>query len=318
FLGLPKGIALYRYEATEDEELTLEEGDIVDIHDEANDGWWKVKKISENEKNEQNINGNNNNSNKKDEGIFPHNYVYKLPTMDFYQLSQNKTCPIQYIQNVLRENQLNNTNNAEQNKGDFNFNEYNSQSIKDETHLIASLSDPMEKISPPLNTDQYQQQQIEEQKQQEELLKLQKEQNDERQKQQGITIKLNDVAKEGFLIKKGHIRRNWNVRWFQLKRNILTYSKTPNEPKLSGTIVLSSETEIDIATNMKRTNCFQIKNQGFVFYCSSQSPDDMESWIHALNQAKVNIIIMLFFFFFDSYTNFFFFQLFFFSECTLI
>lgn len=70
---------------------------------------------------------------------------------------------------------------------------------------------------------------------------------------------------------------------------------------------------------MKRTNCFQIKNQSFIFYCSSQSQSDMESWITALNTAKVcnfklektklkkfiiNINkIIIFFFFFRMYIN---------------
>eukprot|EP01133_Synstelium_polycarpum_P014215 gene14215-16762_t len=69
---------------------------------------------------------------------------------------------------------------------------------------------------------------------------------------------------------------------------------SPKESKLSGELILTPDTEVDIATSMKRTNCFQIKipldktsGKFNIFYCSAQSPDDMEQWIIAINQAKV-------------------------------
>ncbi|KAM9972574.1 hypothetical protein ACTFIR_011941 [Dictyostelium discoideum] len=298
FTGLPKGIALYNFFSTDEEELTLEEGDIIDIIEEADDGWWKGVKIC------GNIELNK-------EGICPYNYIKKLSTLDFYQLCEGKSPRLQYVHNILKLSQSKENNiqkqqhqqhqqqhqqqqeqeQEEEEQLHQKYQNYNGNQFKDSTHIIASLSDPLEKRGSIRNSD-FLDQQIEEQREQDELLKLQREQIEERNKQNnsgggGITIRLNDIAKEGFLIKKGHIRRNWNVRWFQLKRNILTYSKTPNDIKLSGTIILSPESEIDIATNMKRTNCFQIKNQSFIFYCSSQSQSDMESWITALNTAKV-------------------------------
>ncbi|KAF2074982.1 hypothetical protein CYY_003721 [Polysphondylium violaceum] len=331
---LPKGIALYRYDATEDEELSLEEGDIVDIEEESDDGWWKGYII--NKKPTQLV---------RKEGIFPYNYVKKLSKAEFHQynksFSNGGATPTPNINSSNSSSSNSSINKNEDNSNSNNNNNNNNCKIEEtatststlpktsdesststisippitnnstlennnsnsieqqnnllyqmkdfpEDHIIASLSDPLEKRntgSPTMNrysddNEQFQKQQLE---------LAQKQQQQEQPPQNfGITIQLNDIAKQGYLIKKGHIRRNWNVRWFQLRRNILTYSKTPTEPKLSGTLTLTKETEVDIATNMKRTNCFQIKipQDNLVFYCSAQSADDMESWIQALNQAK--------------------------------
>jgi len=298
---LPKGIALYRYDATEDEELSLEEGDIVDIEEESDDGWWKGYIIN---KASQVV---------RKEGIFPYNYVKKLSKAEFHQYNKsfslngtssnvikttttttptpttnnnislttntettnsnnNNTCKIEDTveksmsrtseessTSTLNNNNNNNDNNDCQINSNYKYKDF------PEDHIIAALSDPLEKRNSATNNNRYSDDNEEFQKQQLELAQLQQKQVDEQQpslqpqQQIGITIQLNDIAKQGYLIKKGHIRRNWNVRWFTLRRNVLTYSKTPTEPKLSGTLTLTKDTEVDIATNMKRTNCFQIK-----------------------------------------------------------
>ncbi|KAN0025446.1 hypothetical protein ACTFIU_003707 [Dictyostelium citrinum] len=202
FTGLPKGIALYNFFSTDEEELTLEEGDIIDIIEEADDGWWKGVKIC------GNIELNK-------EGICPYNYIKKLSTLDFYQLCEGKSPRLQYVHNILKLSQTKENNVKQQQQqlqqeeiedqyhqnynNNFNNNNTNQQ-FKDNTHIIASLSDPLEKRGSGRNSD-FLDQQMEEQREQEELLKLQKEQIEERNKQNNngsgaITIRLNDIAKE--------------------------------------------------------------------------------------------------------------------------
>ncbi|KYR00448.1 hypothetical protein DLAC_02443 [Tieghemostelium lacteum] len=298
---LPKGIALYRYEATESEELTLEEGDIVDIMEEADDGWWHGSKIVKPEKG-------------KSSGIFPYNYIRKLSKTEYDQIknlliSGNKNVIIQnhgYVdpnQNPTSQppsQSSTSQQSSQQSQQTHSSLSYSDIQIDNDTktyHNHASLSDPLEKRSsgtgatinyPNSNNNGNIGGSYEENYTQLQRLSIQ-----QPKPQSSVTIKLNDVAKEGYLIKKGHIRKNWNVRWFTLKRNVLTYAKSPSEPKLSGTIALTRDTEIDIATSMKRTNCFQIKipidgnkDKPFIFICSAHSADDMESWIRNLNQAK--------------------------------
>eukprot|EP01132_Coremiostelium_polycephalum_P007851 gene7851-9665_t len=289
-----------KYEATETEELTLEEGDIVDILEEADDGWWKGYSIK---------------GNIKKDGIFPYNYVRKLSKSEFDQI-KNKLTQLENGRGGgggLRNSNENNNNNRNQeninslnNSKNINLVESNSESSEDddednsskttsqffsETHMIASLSDPLEsrdskRVSSNSNF-------MDEAQSQQKIVQQPSSTSTPSQSPTSITIQLNDIVKEGYLVKKGHIRRNWNVRWFQLRKNRLTYAKSPNETKLNGELTLTRDTEVDIATNMKRTNCFQIKipqgdNKFLIFYCSAQSPDEMEDWISSIKKAKNN------------------------------
>ncbi|EFA84467.1 pleckstrin domain-containing protein [Heterostelium album PN500] len=376
--NLPKAIVMYRYEATEDEEISLEEGCYIDIVEEASDGWWRGFTISKDRK----------------EGIFPFNYVRKLSkneteTWKQKMLNINTTGGASTTNSILN-NIKNNSNNIDQAQQStlrdsstsnsssstlsVNHNQNQSESTTSlpgleptETHYIASLSDPIEKEQQqqPNNNQQQQQQQPQLSYAQKRLtslppvppqptpLQIPQQQSSSPSSsttsinsssptsptspqstsqssfenspipslptppQNLVTIKLDDVSKEGYLTKKGHIRRNWNVRWFRLKRNVLTYTKSPSESKVSGELILTPDTQVDIATSMKRTNCFQIRipnhmntKSELILACSANSPTDMEEWINAINQAKlvklsiyrqqqqhiIIIIILLFFY----------------------
>jgi myosin-1 len=56
---LPLCKAIYDYDATDTDELTFKEGDIIEITKEDPSGWWKGK-----------IKGR--------EGLFPNNYIEKM------------------------------------------------------------------------------------------------------------------------------------------------------------------------------------------------------------------------------------------------
>ncbi|GAM17025.1 hypothetical protein SAMD00019534_002000 [Acytostelium subglobosum LB1] len=263
----PKAVVLYRYEATEDQEITLEEGSLIDIIEEASDGWWKGCTIAKVRK----------------EGIFPFNYVRKLTSDEFEEWLQgddddeDDEQQQQQVKQQMSKLQVTDNNSAADSSSSSSS-PASSYIKPSETHSTATSTSqtnadsnitvagspstpPPQRLSTAISSSS---------------------------PAQHVTIR------EGYLTKKGHIRRNWNVRWFQLKRNVLTYAKSPKESKVSGELVLTPDTQVDIATSMKRTNCFQIKvpnhnntNKELLFYCSAQSTDDMESWIACINQAKI-------------------------------
>ncbi|EGG17078.1 hypothetical protein DFA_08060 [Cavenderia fasciculata] len=316
---LHKAVVVFRYDATEEEELSLVEGAYIDILEEASDGWWRGLTTNVN----------------RQEGIFPFNYVRRITVEEFdiylervknnnsnsnYSTSPPQQQQQQHIsteeqeeqeeQEQEQESEIETPSSSYINHNHNHHNNNNNDTHKLEHHIIASLSDPLEKRSSATSTSSYTTNNNNNNNTYDSSSTTTPSSSSFFQplpptptssssassssEVASITIKINDIAKEGYLVKRGHIRKNWKVRWFQLKRNRLTYSKSPKENKINE-LVLTPDTEIDIATSMKRTNCFQIKipldkskDKHLIFYCSAQSPDELESWIHALNQSKNN------------------------------
>ncbi|EMH74104.1 protein kinase, putative [Entamoeba histolytica HM-1:IMSS-B] len=71
-----------------------------------------------------------------------------------------------------------------------------------------------------------------------------------------VSIPTNKIIKEGFMVKRGHIVRNWLQRWFVLTNDILYYF---DEQKLhlKGYIPLAFGT-ITRSPEMKKQPCFQL------------------------------------------------------------
>merc|ERR1711963_761928 len=68
--------------------------------------------------------------------------------------------------------------------------------------------------------------------------------------------------KEGFMTKKGHKRRNWKVRYFVLEPGRLSYYKAPADylarRRAKGDVILNAGTNVRIAPEMRRSNCFSV------------------------------------------------------------
>ena len=102
-------------------------------------------------------------------------------------------------------------------------------------------------------------------------------------------------VKEGYLMKKGHKRRNWKVRYFILNTNSsLMYYSSSSSPssntlkKLKGEIKLTRESEVDEERSMGKANCFSIStslpdNPNYVIYIAAPTHDEMSSWISSLS-----------------------------------
>eukprot|EP01089_Gocevia_fonbrunei_P023406 TRINITY_DN9867_c0_g1_i2.p1 TRINITY_DN9867_c0_g1~~TRINITY_DN9867_c0_g1_i2.p1 ORF type:complete len:153 (-),score=29.10 TRINITY_DN9867_c0_g1_i2:135-593(-) len=96
------------------------------------------------------------------------------------------------------------------------------------------------------------------------------------------------ITKSGFLTKKGHRRRNWQVRYFVLKGNVLSYFCAPGDSKPKGSVELKSSSIIGPAAGMKRAFAFQITTckKPYIFFMAAQTKDEMDDWIDALKEAK--------------------------------
>lgn len=98
--------------------------------------------------------------------------------------------------------------------------------------------------------------------------------------------------KQGYLIKKGHKRRNWKVRYFVLESSKLSYYANPSDASVSkrmkGFIALQKNSLVKLAPEMKRSNCFAIYTdvKPFVIYIAAPTGDDMVNWMESISIAR--------------------------------
>lgn len=97
----------------------------------------------------------------------------------------------------------------------------------------------------------------------------------------------------GYLNKKGHVRRNWNIRWFKVEPGRLSYWKNPETAKLKGEVRLDSETVVDYAKEVKKPHAFVISRTAaggqtsYELFVSANNALDMNDWMKAINDSKV-------------------------------
>eukprot|EP01119_Soliformovum_irregulare_P013990 TRINITY_DN3778_c0_g1_i1.p1 TRINITY_DN3778_c0_g1~~TRINITY_DN3778_c0_g1_i1.p1 ORF type:complete len:449 (+),score=108.80 TRINITY_DN3778_c0_g1_i1:127-1347(+) len=99
---------------------------------------------------------------------------------------------------------------------------------------------------------------------------------------------------EGWLTKKGLVRKNWKRRYFSLDNNRLSYhdSKDGSDRVKNGSGRPLGVIEISNATAApvfgKYHHCFQLKTAGRVYFLHAASNKEYEDWKNALASANVN------------------------------
>jgi 8-amino-7-oxononanoate synthase len=95
------------------------------------------------------------------------------------------------------------------------------------------------------------------------------------------------VRRKGWLVKRGHMRKNWLMRWFTLSADYLFYGDSANaRPKRSIPLqAIKSVTMLDDAV-LGQQNCFMVNGGDFVLYCYADSKRNAQEWVTAIIKAK--------------------------------
>ncbi|KAK5580730.1 hypothetical protein RB653_000754 [Dictyostelium firmibasis] len=105
-------------------------------------------------------------------------------------------------------------------------------------------------------------------------------------KQASITIQLGEIVKQGYLTKKGAMRRNWTKRWFVLKQGYLFYFKTSKDKKPKGIIQL---TNVVVSRSYYKPNCMAVRSstdkEDREFLICANSQADLEDWIKSISNC---------------------------------
>ena len=93
---------------------------------------------------------------------------------------------------------------------------------------------------------------------------------------------LHIASKEGFMTKRGAIRKNWKVRWFVLNKNMLKYYKNRDSGRPIRTFDLRTAIEVCECAMDGKENCFKIVFPSRTFYMCSESAHDADQWMKIL------------------------------------
>ncbi|XP_070572559.1 switch-associated protein 70-like isoform X2 [Ptychodera flava] len=100
---------------------------------------------------------------------------------------------------------------------------------------------------------------------------------------------INEVVKNGFMSKKGHMMSNWKERWFVLKPGSLTYYTSRDMNVLKGTIVLDTNWKVeslpDRGSNRNRlqlSSSVQMKGDKNKYEICAPDPKSKQEWLSAV------------------------------------
>lgn len=90
---------------------------------------------------------------------------------------------------------------------------------------------------------------------------------------------LSVATKEGFLVKRGGIHKNWKKRWFAIQKSELKYFD--NRKSLKPIKSLDLKEAIEVAEDYcdNRKNCFRLRFPTRTYYLVAETPADVKSWI---------------------------------------
>ncbi|XP_051551163.1 differentially expressed in FDCP 6 homolog [Myxocyprinus asiaticus] len=95
-----------------------------------------------------------------------------------------------------------------------------------------------------------------------------------------------NVLKEGYLWKKGHLRRNWTERWFCLKPGSLSYYVNEDGKECKGVIEMDQNCCVEVLSDRDGKRCmFCVKTLNKTFEISALDSRQRQEWITALHTA---------------------------------
>ncbi|KAL4613507.1 switch-associated protein 70 [Arapaima gigas] len=101
-----------------------------------------------------------------------------------------------------------------------------------------------------------------------------------------------DVLKQGYMMKKGHKRKNWTERWFLLRPNSISYYVSEDLAEKKGDIVLDGNCCIEALPDKEGKKClFIVKCSDKSFEISASDKKKKQEWIQAI-QTCINLLRM--------------------------
>lgn len=99
-----------------------------------------------------------------------------------------------------------------------------------------------------------------------------------------------DVLKQGYMMKKGHKRKNWTERWFMLKPNSISYYVGEDLAEKKGDILLDGNCSVEPLQDKDGKKClFLIRSSQKSFEISASDKKKKQEWIQAV-QTCVNLL----------------------------
>lgn len=99
------------------------------------------------------------------------------------------------------------------------------------------------------------------------------------------------VVHSGFLIKRGHVRRNWKRRWFTLDKDNLKYYTSRRHGRLKGTIEVRNIVSVRPANRLfklyKASHTFMIEQStGKTYYLVADTTDSCSVWMNIISKVR--------------------------------
>ncbi|XP_061576868.1 switch-associated protein 70b [Cololabis saira] len=99
-----------------------------------------------------------------------------------------------------------------------------------------------------------------------------------------------DVLKQGYMMKKGHKRKNWTERWFVLKPNSISYYVGEDLAEKKGDIPLDGSCSLEPLQDKEGKKClFLIKSSQKSFEISASDKKKKQEWIQAIQICVTRI-----------------------------
>lgn len=97
---------------------------------------------------------------------------------------------------------------------------------------------------------------------------------------------IQDVLKQGYLWKRGHLRRNWAERWFQLQPSSLCYFGSEECKEKRGTIPLDAHCCVEVLPDREGKRCmFCVKTASRTYEMSASDTRQRQEWTAAIQTA---------------------------------
>lgn len=94
------------------------------------------------------------------------------------------------------------------------------------------------------------------------------------------------IIKKGYLVKKGHVRRNWQERWFVLKPGSLIYYVAEDLKEKKGEILLEESSVVESVPDKEGRRClFCVKTSVRTYEMSASNLKQRVDWMQAIQMA---------------------------------